>query len=69
MEPIAIGVEVLQEESYMYLGWYTPTIRGLIQQIRGVANLEFCSPLKDAVLSGIISRLALLLDKIILSYY
>lgn len=60
MEPIAIGVDVLQGESYMYLGWYTPTIRGLIQQIRALAHLDFCSPLKDALLSGIIRRFVLL---------
>lgn len=56
MAPIANGLNVIQGENYMYLGYYTPTICIVTKQIESIENLIHSESLKRAVLTGLIKR-------------
>lgn len=56
MAPIANGLNVIQGQNYMYLGYYTPTICMVKKQIESIANLLYSESLKRAVLTGLINR-------------
>lgn len=59
MEPLASGLDILQGEETMYMGYLLPTIYSIQEHLNLFKNnnqLESCLPLLEAILEGINKR-------------
>lgn len=61
MEPLAVCLDILQGEKFMYFGYLLPSISQLISQYDNMKlnkNFMFCRPLVDIICSNIEKRFA-----------
>lgn len=56
MKPLADALDILQGEKNMYLGYLLPTISALKRKLTSLRGLEYCEPLKAAVIAGLEKR-------------
>jgi len=56
MKPIATGLDVLQGEQHVCIGYLLPTITAINKALNEFNNLNFCRPLVHALKNGLTKR-------------
>lgn len=56
MKPLSETCVFMQSESSIDWGFHCPLIDKLVKTLQSIMNLDFCEPLKQAVLAGIANR-------------
>lgn len=61
MKPLAIALDILQGQNYMYLGYLVPTIKTIMSKINKYREtVVHTEPLAEAIVLGINKRYLLL---------
>lgn len=56
MKPLANALDILQADDKMYLGYLLPTVIATRRRLAALSGLEYCRPLKSAIIDGIEKR-------------
>lgn len=56
MQPIAKGLDILQGDSYVCLGYLLPTLTAINKSLNSMTSLNYCMPLVNALNKGIEKR-------------
>lgn len=57
MKPIARGLDILQGDKQISIGFLLPTISAINRAYDSIGNLKYCKPLVQALSIGISKRL------------
>lgn len=58
MKPIARGLDILQGDKQISIGFLLPTISAINRAYDSIGNLKYCKPLVRALSIGLSKRLA-----------
>lgn len=56
MKPLADALDILRGDKNMYLGYPLPTVAALKRKLTSLRGVEYCEPLKTAVIAGLEKR-------------
>jgi hypothetical protein len=64
MQPIAKGLDILQGDNHVCLGYLLPTLTAINKSLKSMTNLNYCMPLVNAFNKGIEKRYLILFKTI-----
>lgn len=56
MQPIAKGLDILQGDKHVSIGYLLPTLTAIIKSLDNMTNLNYCKPLVNALTKGVKKR-------------
>lgn len=63
LEPVATALDILQGEKEIFMGYLLPTLKGVRAALLDQYGLEYCQPLRNALLAGFDKRFSNLFSK------